>query len=154
MPGFMFGENRHRSSSGQTIPIEKNGGDSSVLWGCFLAAGTGRIVRTEGKMNAALCWLGILDEHLLQSALDPRLGRRFIFLQDSDPNNTAKISKEWLQDSSVNVLEWLKQSPLNIIENGCTPTLPIQPDGAYDVKRNERNFSHCGCGPLLVGPRL
>lgn len=87
-----------------------------------------------GKMNAALCWLGILDEHLPQSALDPRLGRRFIFLQDNDPNNTSNISKEWLQDSSVNVWEWPNQRPLNITENGCRPKLPIQPDGVYVVE--------------------
>uniref|UniRef100_A0A9J8CT63 Uncharacterized protein n=1 Tax=Cyprinus carpio carpio TaxID=630221 RepID=A0A9J8CT63_CYPCA len=83
--------------------------------------GTGRLVRIEGKMNAAM-YRDILDENLLQSALDLRLGRRFIFQQDNDPKHTAKITKEWLWDNSVNVLESSK--------NGCAPTLPIQPDGA------------------------
>ncbi|KAI3355869.1 hypothetical protein L3Q82_004421 [Scortum barcoo] len=82
-----------------TIPTVKHGGGSIMLWGCFSAAGTGRLVRIEGKMNAAM-YRDILDENLLQSALDLRLGRRFIFQQDNDPKHTAKITKEWLQDNS------------------------------------------------------
>ena len=93
-----------------TIPTVKHGGGSMMLWGCFTAAGTGRLVRIEGKMNAAM-YRDTLDENLLQSALDLRLGRRFIFQQDNDPKPTAKISKEWLQDNSVNVLDWPSQRP-------------------------------------------
>jgi len=66
-------------------------------------------------MNAAMY---ILDDNLLQSALDLGLKRRFIFQQDNDPKHTAKITKEWLRDNSVNVLEWPSQSPdLNPIED-------------------------------------
>jgi hypothetical protein len=34
----------------------------------------------------------ILDENLLQSTQDLRLGRRFPFQQDNDPNLTAKTT--------------------------------------------------------------
>uniref|UniRef100_A0A8C2DC74 Transposase n=1 Tax=Cyprinus carpio TaxID=7962 RepID=A0A8C2DC74_CYPCA len=68
-----------------TVPTVKHGGGSIMLWGCFSAAGTGRLVAIEGKMNAAK-YRDILDENLLQSAQDLRLGRRFTFQQDKGLN--------------------------------------------------------------------
>uniref|UniRef100_A0A9J7ZS84 Transposase Tc1-like domain-containing protein n=1 Tax=Cyprinus carpio carpio TaxID=630221 RepID=A0A9J7ZS84_CYPCA len=68
-----------------TVPTVKHGGGSIMLWGCFSAAGTGRLVAIEGKMNAAK-YRDILDKNLLQSAQDLRLGRRFTFQQDKGLN--------------------------------------------------------------------
>jgi hypothetical protein len=53
----------------------------------------------------------ILDENLLQSAQDLRLGRKFTFQQGNDRKHTAKTTLELLQDKSQNVLEWPSQSP-------------------------------------------
>jgi hypothetical protein len=47
----------------------------------------------------------ILDENMLQSAQDLRLGQRFTFQQDNDPKHTAQITQEWLWDKSLNILE-------------------------------------------------
>jgi hypothetical protein len=56
-----------------TIPTVKHGGGSIMLWGCFSAAGTRRLVRYEAKMNWAN-YRALLDENLLQSTQDLRLG--------------------------------------------------------------------------------
>ncbi len=61
-----------------TVPTVKHGGGKHHAVGVFSAAGTGRLVAIEGKMNAAK-YRDILDENLLQSAQDLRLGRRFTF---------------------------------------------------------------------------
>ena len=79
----------------------------------------------------------ILDDKLLQSTQDLRLGRRFTFQQDNDPKLTAKK----MQVASGQVSECPlvaqpepelepDQTSLERPENSCVATLPIQPDRA------------------------
>ncbi len=71
-------------------------------------AGTGEVIREDGKLNAAK-YREILNENLVQSTQNLRLGWKFTFQHDNHPPHTAKTMQEWLRDS-MNVLEWPSQS--------------------------------------------
>jgi hypothetical protein len=71
-----------------------------MLWGCFSAARTGRLVRIKGKMKGAK-YRENLDENQFQSTQDLKLGQRFTFQQDNNPKHTAKTTQEWLRDKSM-----------------------------------------------------
>ena len=85
--GRTFQKDNHLRSTPPIRPLWYNGqteatlkvtfffkdGGGIMLWGCFSAAGTGRLVGIAGKMNRAK-YREILDENLLQSAEDLRLG--------------------------------------------------------------------------------
>uniref|UniRef100_A0A8C5PJ22 Transposase n=1 Tax=Leptobrachium leishanense TaxID=445787 RepID=A0A8C5PJ22_9ANUR len=100
-----------------TLPTVKHGGGSIMLWGCFASAGTGKLQHVQGTMNS-LQYQEILDDNVMQSVTNLRLGRRWTFQQDNDPKHTSKSTRAWLQIKGWNILEWPSQSPdLNPIEN-------------------------------------
>jgi transposase len=55
-----------------TIPTVKHGGGSIMVWSCFSSAGTGKMVKIDGKMDGAK-YRTILEENLMESAKDLRL---------------------------------------------------------------------------------
>ncbi|KAL0201197.1 hypothetical protein M9458_004384, partial [Cirrhinus mrigala] len=86
--------------SEHTIPTVKYGFGSIMLWGCFSSAGTGKLVRVDGKMDGAK-YRAILEENLLE----------FTFQQDNDPKHKARATMEWFKTKHIHVPD------LNPIEN-------------------------------------
>ncbi len=64
-----------------------------MLWGCFSAAGTGRLVAIEEKMNAAK-YRDILDENLLQSAESAPECRTSDWAEGLPSNKTMTLSTQ------------------------------------------------------------
>ena len=73
---FGLNDKRHVWRKPGTIPTVKRGGGSIMLAGCFSVEWTKRLVSIEAKMNGAK-YREILNENLLQSARDLRLGAKF-----------------------------------------------------------------------------
>jgi len=79
--------------------------------------GVGNLEFIPTTMNKEV-YQEILQRNLRDSAKKLKLGRRFIFQQDSDPKHTAKSTMEWFRKNKIDVLPWAPQSPdLNPIEH-------------------------------------
>ena len=78
----LFGHNYHRHvwrkvntafKEKNLRPTVKHGGGSIMLWGCFAAAGTGRLVRVTGTMDST-AYQQILADNLQSSGRELGLG--------------------------------------------------------------------------------
>ena len=99
-------------------PTVKYGGGSLMVWSCMTTHGVGNLVKIEGTMDSKL-YCQILEEDLLESIEYYGLeSQDIIFQHDNDPKHTARVTKQWLQNAEIEVLDWPPQSPdLNPIEH-------------------------------------
>ena len=70
----------------------KHGGGSLIVWGCFSANGTGRLVRVEGIMKQDQ-YVKILRENLEKSGESLDMGSGIMFQHVNDTTHSAKSVK-------------------------------------------------------------
>jgi hypothetical protein len=88
-------------------------------WGCFSAAGFGKLYLFKENLNAQLL-TRIYEEALLPSAseLFGDSQDAWFLQEDNDPKHMSKLAREWRALHSINRIPWPSQSPdLNPIEN-------------------------------------
>ena len=93
-----------------TVPTVKFGSGSIMIWGYSSVKDVGKMLVTDGKMNAQK-YYQILQENLMSSVESHGVPSDYIFHQDNDPKHTAKSMKKWLSGNNVNDLQWPSQSP-------------------------------------------
>jgi transposase len=84
----------------------------------MITHGVGNLVKIEETMDSKL-YCQILEEDLLENIEYYGLeSQDIIFQHDNDPKHTARVTKQWLQNAEIEVLDWPPQSPdLNPIEH-------------------------------------
>ena len=81
----------------QNVTVPKitygGGGGSVMLWSCLSSKSPGNLVRVHGIINS-MKYQDILNLNLAAPSRKLKLGRRWIFQQDSDPKHTCKSTQK------------------------------------------------------------
>ena len=76
----------------------KHGWGSIMAWGCFAAAGVGRIDKVVGVMKKEQYVDSLQNQMHMRPTMDDLFGdRQAVFMHDNDPKLTANLTKEWLR---------------------------------------------------------
>jgi hypothetical protein len=87
-----------------------------MIWGCISSEGPGQLYKVEGSMNSTQ-YCEVIGNCLLPQAQTWYPQLEWIFQQDNAPCHTSRVTRNYLQQVGVNVLQWPPNSPdLNPIE--------------------------------------
>ena len=88
-----------------------------MVWGCFSWGGVGSLVFIRDKLTA-LKYVDIVNDHIILSATEMGIQSDFVFQQDNDPKHTARVTKDFFEEVTLEVLPWPSYSPdINPIEH-------------------------------------
>lgn len=93
-------EDKHYKPPEYNIPIVEHGDGSSMMWKHILPAGTGKVVRADGKMDGAE-----YGRSWNKTSCRPWL--EFIYQQGNDRKRTSRAAIQGFRSQHVYVLEWL-----------------------------------------------
>lgn len=87
-----------------------------MIWGCMSWKGFGSIHVVDGMMNSTQ-YINVMKTRLIPQAAEWFGNAPFIFQQDSAPCHTSKVSKSFMANNGIQLLQWPGNSPdMNPIE--------------------------------------
>ena len=142
-------------------PTVKHGGGSIFLWSCITAKGVGYMAKIDNGLDAKL-YTEILKGELMDTLNYYGMEKdQIIFQHDNDRKHTANLTKQYISQAGLTILDWPSQSPdLNPIEHAWAElkkrlrlrkVLPTNMSELWEATSNEwYNISVDFCKKLIA----